>query len=163
MTGDAGAVSYERTILPKGTMTNHPDRSAGRISEQSLSNAGTDAMPTGSYWEAHRYIGAVPLSPDSRVQVNTVLKDGAWYVRLRAYRRTQRGTQEVWEAARQILIFPPETLPLLRALLTAAEHELGVIAGQDLSAEELAREGIVELPGRDALTILDATLPPTPL
>ena len=144
-------------------MTDEREPPTSRAGDQSLSTAGADAMPTGSYWEAHRYIGAVPLSPDSRVQVNTVCKDGAWYVRLRAYRRTRRGGEEVWEAARPILIFPPETLPALRELLAAAEQTATTLADGGLSEAELAREGAHELPGRDALSIFDPSLPPPQL
>ena len=133
------------------------EKGPGRATELSLSNPGAVELPPGSYWEAHRYIGEVALAPHSKVLVNTVMKEGEWYVRLRAYRLAQRGSGEEWVPARQIMVFPPGILGALRDLLAAAEQAIVTApapSSNGLTKEELEQELAAELPDREALSLI---------
>jgi hypothetical protein len=127
---------------------------ATRGTRPSLEDAAADALPPGRYWEAHRFIGQVPLSDNSRIHLNAVKKDGAWYLRLRPYRRARGGDGETWVAVQQVLLFPPEALPILRELVGEAERTLDSLMNAGLSPEELAAESASELPDRDALSLI---------
>lgn len=124
------------------------------------------ALPTGSYWEDHQGIGEFPISAHSRVLVSTVMKEGRWYIRLRTYRLAQRGGKEQWIHTNQLMLFPPESIPTLRALLHASVESLpagglaadGSAAAAGLTAEELADEGAAELPDREAMSFFFATV-----
>src|SRR3712207_2400568 len=48
-------------------------------------------LPTGSYWDDHRYVGEATLDAENRLLVSLVAKDGQWSIRLRTYRRSERG------------------------------------------------------------------------
>lgn len=124
-----------------------------RAPRQSLEDAAADALPPGSYWEAHRFIGAVPLSAESRVHLNAVRKEGTWYLRLRAYRRA-RGGGETWIPARQILIFPPEAVPVLRELLGDADATLDALSSAGLTTDELDAQTGSTMPEREALSLI---------
>ncbi len=137
------------------------EKGPGRATELSLSNPGAAELPPGSYWETHRYIGEVALAPHSKVLVNTVLKEGGWYVRLRAYRLARRGAGEEWVPARQIMVFPPRILGDLRNLLAAAEQaiETAPLPSQNgLTREELDQELAAELPDREAMSLVNTNI-----
>jgi hypothetical protein len=124
------------------------------------------ALPTGSYWEDHQGIGEFPISPHSRVLVSTVMKEGRWYIRLRTYRLVQRGGKEQWIHTNQLMLFPPESIPALRALLAESVESLpaetlsanGQAAAAGLTADELEAEGATELPDREAMSFFFATV-----
>lgn len=85
-------------------------------------------MPTSqqppSFWEVHQRVGEVELSAHGRVLVSTVMREGQWCVRLCPLRLAQRGGEQQWLPGNQVLLFPPEAVPALRALLQQAVERL---------------------------------------
>ena len=79
-------------------------------------------LPTGSYWDAHHYIGEFRLGPESRVLVSAVCKDGEWFVRLRTYRQAERGGRSQWLHTNQLMLFPSSAMPALQQVLTGARE-----------------------------------------
>jgi hypothetical protein len=77
-------------------------------------------LPTGSYWDAHHYLGEFRLGPESRVLVSAVCKAGEWFVRLRTYRRAERGGRAQWLHTTQLMLFPAAAVPALQDVLTGA-------------------------------------------
>jgi hypothetical protein len=80
------------------------------------------SLPTGSYWEAHHYIGEFSLASGSRVLVSAVSKDGEWFARLRAYRQAERRGRLLWLHTNQLMLFPLASIPSLQRLLGDAEQ-----------------------------------------
>jgi hypothetical protein len=128
----------------------------GRVPELSGSGPDVAELPPGSYWQAQSPVGEVTLSAHSKVLVSTVLKDGTWYVRLRAYRLAQRGRNQEWVPARQIMIFPTGAIEALRACLALAAEAITAApgGGDGLHPDELAQEAATELPDREALSLI---------
>jgi hypothetical protein len=61
------------------------------------------------------------LDSENRLLISLVAKDGQWSVRLRTYRRSERGGRQTWLPTNQLVFVPLEVVASLQTLLTQAQ------------------------------------------
>ncbi len=81
-----------------------------------------------SFSEVHERVGELELSSHGRVLVSVVMREGQWCVRLCPLRLVQRGKEQRWAPGNHVLLFPPEAIPSLQALLGEAAQAIPTAA-----------------------------------